>query len=111
MSTDHASMAFETIDNFVTDVTRRYTSQWTSVTRKLRVQPAGPAEFDWWAQTIAGLANPLPSVEEDLEEAELQQAEASERMPTKLGDFNNHPMYVLHPKCYFELNIVGCVDV
>ncbi|KAG0290146.1 hypothetical protein BGZ96_006364 [Linnemannia gamsii] len=82
-------------DNFVTDVTRRYTSQWTSVTRKLRVQPAGPAGFDWWAQTIAGLANPLPSVEEDLEEAELQQAEASERMPTKLGDFNNHPIYAL----------------
>ncbi|KAG0376769.1 hypothetical protein BGX24_007235 [Mortierella sp. AD032] len=95
-------------DNYVTDVTRRYTSQWTSVTKKIRVQPAGPSGFDWWAQTMAGLANPSPSVEEDIEEAELQQAEASERMPTKLGDFNNHPIYalerhikkfeVLHPK-------------
>ncbi|KAK3832808.1 MAG: hypothetical protein J3R72DRAFT_235582 [Linnemannia gamsii] len=95
-------------DNYVTDVTRRYTSQWTSVTKKIRVQPAGSSGFDWWAQTMAGLANPSPSVEEDIEEAELQQAEASERMPTKLGDFNNHPIYalerhikkfeVLHPK-------------
>lgn len=42
---------------------------------------------------MAVLTNPSPSVEEDIEEAELQQAEASERMPTKLGDFNNHPMY------------------
>jgi len=81
------------IDNYVTDVTRRYTSQWTSATKKLRVQPAGPGGFDWWAQTMAGLANPSPSVEEDIEEAEFQQAETSERMPTKLGDFNNHPMY------------------
>ncbi|KAF9138216.1 hypothetical protein BGX30_009410 [Mortierella sp. GBA39] len=95
-------------DNYVTDVTRRYTSQWTTVTKKLRVQPAGPTGFDWWAQTMAGLANSLPSVEKDIEEAELQQAEASERMPTKIGDFNNHPIYalerhlkkfeVLHPK-------------
>ncbi|KAF9900760.1 hypothetical protein EC991_006915 [Linnemannia zychae] len=95
-------------DNYVTDVTRRYTSQWTSVTKKLRVQPASPSGFDWWAQTMAGLANPSPSIEEDIEEAELQQAEATERMPTKLGDFNNHPIYalerhlkkfeVLHPK-------------
>ncbi|KAG0272113.1 hypothetical protein BGZ95_012156, partial [Linnemannia exigua] len=95
-------------DNYVTDVTRRYTSQWTNVTKKIRVQPAGPSAFDWWAQTMAGLANPSRSVEEDIEEAELQQAEASERMPTKLGDFNNHPIYalerhlkkfeVLHPK-------------
>ncbi|KAG9068473.1 hypothetical protein KI688_010743 [Linnemannia hyalina] len=95
-------------DNYVTDVTRRYTSQWTTVTKKLRVQPVGPTGFDWWAQTMAGLANPLPSVEKDIEEAELQQAEASERMPTKLSDFNNHPIYalerhlkkfeVLHPK-------------
>ncbi|KAF9096467.1 hypothetical protein BGX23_011195 [Mortierella sp. AD031] len=82
-------------DNFVTDVTRRYTSQWTSVTKKLRVQPAGPGGFDWWAQTMACLANPSPSVEEDLEEAELVQAEVSERMPTRLGDFNNHPIYAL----------------
>ncbi|KAF9562218.1 hypothetical protein EC968_005376 [Mortierella alpina] len=82
-------------DNYVTDVTRRYTSQWGGATKKLRVQPAGPGGFDWWAQTIAGLMNPLPSAEEDLEEAELLQAEVSERMPTKLADFNNHPIYAL----------------
>ncbi|KAF9970639.1 hypothetical protein BGZ65_010986 [Modicella reniformis] len=52
--------------------------------------------------------NPHPTVEEDIEEAELLQAEVSERMPTRLGDFNIHPLYalerhlkkyeVLHPK-------------
>ncbi|KAF9940043.1 hypothetical protein BGZ67_008363 [Mortierella alpina] len=82
-------------DNFVTDVTRRYTRQWGGATKKLRVQPAGPGGFNWWAHTIAGLMNPLPSSEEDLEEAELLQAEVSERMPTKLADFNNHPIYAL----------------
>ncbi|KAG9320390.1 hypothetical protein KVV02_002563 [Mortierella alpina] len=82
-------------DNYVTDVTRRYTSQWGGATKKLRVQPAGQGGFNWWAHTIAGLMNPLPSSEEDLEEAELLQAEVSERMPTKLADFNNHPIYAL----------------
>ncbi|KAF8940060.1 hypothetical protein BGZ58_007877 [Dissophora ornata] len=95
-------------DSFVTDVTRRYTSQWGGVTRKLRVQPAGQDGFDWWMQTLLGLMNPNPRHEEDLEEMELLKAEISERMPTKLGDFNNHPLYalerhlkkyeVLHPK-------------
>ncbi|KAF9921763.1 hypothetical protein FBU30_008191 [Linnemannia zychae] len=95
-------------DGYVTDVTRRYTSQWTSVTKKLRVQPAILGGFDWWAQTMSKLANPLPTIEKDLEEAELLQSEAFERMPTKLSDFNNHPIYalerhlkkfeVLHPK-------------
>ncbi|GJJ70579.1 xeroderma pigmentosum group C-complementing protein [Entomortierella parvispora] len=95
-------------DGYVTDVTRRYTSQWGSATKKLRVQPSGPERFDWWAQTVQGLSNPHPTREEDIEEAQLLQAEISERMPTKLGDFNNHPLYalerhlkkfeVLHPK-------------
>ncbi|KAG0258396.1 hypothetical protein BG011_003326 [Mortierella polycephala] len=95
-------------DNYVTDVTRRYTSRWGSTTKRLRVQPAGPDGFDWWAQTMSGIMNPHPTLEADLEEAELLQSEVSERMPAKLGDFNNHPLYalerhlkkheVLHPK-------------
>ncbi|KAG0055263.1 hypothetical protein BGZ83_009195 [Gryganskiella cystojenkinii] len=82
-------------EGYMTDVTRRYTSQWGSATKKLRVQPSGQERFDWWAQTLRGLANPNPTREEDIEEAELLQAEISERMPTKLGDFNNHPLYAL----------------
>lgn len=80
------------IDGYITDVTRRYTNQWGSATKKLRVQPSGSERFDWWAQTMQGLANPYPTKEEDIEEAQLLQAEISERMPTKLGDFNNHPL-------------------
>ncbi|KAG0206247.1 hypothetical protein BGX28_002291 [Mortierella sp. GBA30] len=83
------------IDGYTTDVTRRYTSQWGGATKKLRIQPAGPGRFDWWAQTMSSLVNPHPTAEEDLEEAELLQAEVSERMPTKLADFNNHPLYAL----------------
>jgi len=88
----NACYTYYGIDNFVTDVTRRYTSQWGGVTRKLRVQPAGQDGFDWWMQTLLGLMNPNPRHEEDLEEMELLKAEISERMPTKLGDFNNHPL-------------------
>ncbi|KAF9103017.1 hypothetical protein BGX27_010777 [Mortierella sp. AM989] len=82
-------------ENYVTDVTRRYTSAWTTTTKKLRVQPAGSNGFDWWTQTMSGLMNPHRTIEEDLEEEELLKAEVSERMPTKLGDFNNHPLYAL----------------
>ncbi|KAF9204692.1 hypothetical protein BGZ49_004991 [Haplosporangium sp. Z 27] len=82
-------------ENYVTDVTRRYTSTWGTTTKKLRVQPAGSSKFDWWSQTMSGLTNPHRTVEKDLEEEELLTAEISERMPTRLGDFNNHPLYAL----------------
>ncbi|KAG0309257.1 hypothetical protein BGZ98_004105 [Dissophora globulifera] len=82
-------------DNYLTDVTRRYTSQWGGITRKLRVQPDIKEGFDWWKYTLLGLMNPNLTAEEDLEEMELLKAEVSERMPTKLGDFNNHPLYAL----------------
>ncbi|KAG0319600.1 hypothetical protein BGZ99_005011 [Dissophora globulifera] len=82
-------------DNYLTDVTRRYTSQWGGITRKLRVQPDIKEGFDWWKYTMLGLMNPNMTAEEDLEEMELLKAEVSERMPTKLGDFNNHPLYAL----------------
>jgi len=38
------------------------------------------------------LMKPHLSADEELEQAELLQSEVSERMPTKLGDFNNHPL-------------------
>ncbi|KAF9915993.1 hypothetical protein BX616_004881 [Lobosporangium transversale] len=89
-------------DNYVTDVTRRYTSMWNTATKKLRVQPSGNEGYDWWKHTLSGLVNPHRTKEEDLEEEELLKAEVSERMPTKLGDFNNHPLYALerHLKKY-----------
>ncbi|KAG0347736.1 hypothetical protein BG004_007074 [Podila humilis] len=82
-------------DNYVTDVTRRYTSQWGSTTRKLRTQPASADGFDWWAQTMSLLRKPHLTQDEELEQAELLQSEISEKVPTKLGDFNNHPLYAL----------------
>ncbi|KAI1310812.1 hypothetical protein EDD11_003658 [Mortierella claussenii] len=92
-------------DNYVTDVTRRYTSMWGTTTKKLRVQPSANG-FDWWKRTLSGLMNPHRTMEEDLEEEELLLAEVSERMPTKLGDFNNHPLYALerHIKKYEVLH-------
>ncbi|KAF9581416.1 hypothetical protein BGW38_001580 [Lunasporangiospora selenospora] len=68
---------------------------WGSVTKKLRVQPAGPSRFDWWEQTMGIIKNPHVSPEAEREEAELLRLEISEQMPTKLGDFNNHPLYAL----------------
>ncbi|KAF9154904.1 hypothetical protein DFQ26_009914 [Actinomortierella ambigua] len=95
-------------DGYLMDVTRRYTRQWGSLTRKLRVQPAGPAGYDWWEHTLSLLRRPFATKEEEEEMAELLRSEISEQMPTKIGDFNNHPLYalerhlkkfeVLHPK-------------
>ncbi|KAF9971812.1 hypothetical protein BGZ73_005142 [Actinomortierella ambigua] len=95
-------------DGYLMDVTRRYTRQWGSVTRKLRVQPAGPSGYDWWQHTLSLLRRPYATKEEEEEMAELLQSEVSEQIPTKIGDFNNHPLYalerhlkkfeVLHPK-------------
>lgn len=41
--------------------------------------------------------------DEELEQSELLQSEISERMPTKLGDFNNHPLYVVMKCVHAEL--------
>lgn len=41
------------------------------------------------------LMKPHLTPDEELEQEELLQSEISERMPTKLGDFNNHPLYVV----------------
>ncbi|KAF9433795.1 hypothetical protein BGZ76_008965 [Entomortierella beljakovae] len=94
------------LENYVTDVTRRYTSAWSTTTKKLRVQPAGNNGFDWWAQTMSGLVNPYRTFEEGLEEEELLKSETMEQMPSKLGDFNNHPIYALerHIKKYEVLH-------
>ncbi|KAG0237639.1 hypothetical protein BGW42_000467 [Actinomortierella wolfii] len=101
-------MSHKQADGYLMDVTRRYTRQWGSVTRKLRVQPFGPSKFDWWEYTLSLLKRPYHTKEDEEEMAELLQSEMSEQMPTRIADFNNHPLYalerhlkrfeVLHPK-------------
>ncbi|KAF9987768.1 hypothetical protein BGZ75_000127 [Mortierella antarctica] len=88
---------------FWTEVYSTLSQKWVTidpvrgfVNSPLKMHPPNSCSSNTLAYVVAfdeaGLMNPLPSSEEDLEEAELLQAEVSERMPTKLADFNNHPM-------------------
>ncbi|CAG8504577.1 16606_t:CDS:10 [Funneliformis mosseae] len=83
------------------DVTRRYATQWGARTRKLRV-PVTKDGYDWWHETLVYFARPYESKQDDEEDAHLHKLEVSERIPTSIGPFNNHPLYALerHLKKY-----------
>ncbi|XP_052779234.1 DNA repair protein complementing XP-C cells-like [Mya arenaria] len=75
-------------DGHIKDVTARYASQWLTETRKLRV------DRDWWGETLA----PYSSQDKQADEQEDQQMAASlqqQPMPTSVGAFKSHPLYVL----------------
>ncbi|CAI2182863.1 2004_t:CDS:10 [Funneliformis geosporum] len=76
------------------DVTRRYATQWGARTRKLRV-PVTKDGYDWWHETLVYFARPYESKQDNEEDAHLHKLEVSERMPTSIGAFNNHPLYAL----------------
>ncbi|RIA98576.1 hypothetical protein C1645_749735 [Glomus cerebriforme] len=86
-------VAFEQ-DGYIKDVTRRYVSQWGARTRKLRV-PATKDGYNWWHETLAYFARPYERKQDNEEDAHLHKLEISERMPTSIGAFHNHPLYAL----------------
>ncbi|GBB95783.1 hypothetical protein RclHR1_02610020 [Rhizophagus clarus] len=108
-------VAFEQ-DGYIKDVTRRYTSQWGARTRKLRV-PATKDGYDWWHETLSYFARPYERKQDNEEDEHLHKLEVSERMPTSIGAFHNHPLYalerhlkkfeIIHPKQPIIGNIRG----
>ncbi|WVQ73331.1 hypothetical protein IAR50_002899 [Cryptococcus sp. DSM 104548] len=82
-------------DGYARDVTLRYTKNFYAKTSKLR-PPARPDEPDWWGQTVMGfLRRPYRLNRDDLEDAELEMSQESEKMPQHMSGYKDHPIYVL----------------
>ena len=76
------------VENAIKDVTCRYSAKFMSKTRKLRI------DREWWAQTL----HPYETKErkrDNLEDTELKMNLMQQPFPTTIGEFKNHPLYVL----------------
>jgi hypothetical protein len=76
----------------VKDVTRRYSQYW-SITQKQRTN-------QWWDTIVWLYSKSYRAVADDLEDHQLEQYELSEKMPTSLKGFLNHPLYVLEKQLH-----------
>ncbi|KAF7314708.1 hypothetical protein MKEN_00944800 [Mycena kentingensis (nom. inval.)] len=83
-------VAFED-DGYARDVTRRYARRFAE--RVVKMQ--GARQAAWWARVVEGVTRPYRLNRDDLEDAELDTAQLLEGMPTTIGGFKDHPMYVL----------------
>ncbi|CAG8565605.1 3313_t:CDS:10 [Cetraspora pellucida] len=80
-------------DGYMKDVTRRYSTQWGARTRKLRI-PEKDGQ-SWWDETLTYFARPYERERDKIEDSNLHSMEISERIPTTIGHFINHPLYAL----------------
>lgn len=80
------------IDNedFVSDVTARYASDWVSYSMKKR-----RIENDWWTETLGIFSRHNFSVYDEADQKEFEELESQVALPTRLSDFKNHPLFVL----------------
>lgn len=86
-------MAFDA-DSHLRDVTRRYTTWFLAKTRKQRLEttPGGQA---WLHRVINAYSRGWTADLDAVEDTELSNFEAREKMPTSMADFKDHPRYVL----------------
>ncbi|XP_021913574.1 DNA repair protein complementing XP-C cells homolog isoform X2 [Zootermopsis nevadensis] len=70
------------------DVTCRYCVQFSTVTRKLRV------DEKWWKESLSPFLT-APTAHDREEDEELNRLMLDRPMPTTLKEFKNHPLYVL----------------
>ncbi|CAG8449162.1 11518_t:CDS:10, partial [Dentiscutata heterogama] len=80
-------------DGYLKDVTRRYATQWGARTRKLRI-PDKDGQ-NWWDETLVYFARPCEREQDKIEDSSLHNMEISERIPTTISHFVNHPLYAL----------------
>ncbi|CAG8620311.1 11974_t:CDS:10 [Dentiscutata erythropus] len=80
-------------DGYLKDVTRRYATQWGARTRKLRIP--GKDGQNWWDETLVYFARPCEREQDKIEDSSLHSMEISERIPTTISHFLNHPLYAL----------------
>ncbi|KAJ3196673.1 hypothetical protein HK101_008127 [Irineochytrium annulatum] len=78
------------------EVTRRYSTQWSGRTVKLRLQ--GDDEL-FWSQFVWLVSSVGKSDRDRKEEVEAKKKELVEPMPTNLAGFKNHAIYALERHC------------
>lgn len=83
--------AFEE-DGYARDVTARYTR--TLLTRVARLRPSVRGR-PWWASVAQALHRPQKLDRDAMEDVELEDQTRREPMPTSVGAFKDHPVYVL----------------
>lgn len=86
-------MAFDA-DSHLRDVTRRYTTWFLAKTRKQRVEVTSGGE-KWLDKVINHYSRGWSMDLDAVEDTELANFEAREKMPTAMADFKDHPRYVL----------------
>ena len=84
-------VAFEE-DGYARDVTARYTRNLH--TRVERMRPSG-RHTNWWASVVKALHRPQRLDRDAVEDVELEDQARREPMPTSVGAFKDHPVYVL----------------
>lgn len=83
-------------DGAAKDVTRRYAKAFTAKTRRMRIDgPVVPTGAKWWRKALKRYRRREPSDLDQIEDIELNAAEAREPMPRNVQDFKDHPIYAL----------------
>lgn len=76
-------------NNYIKDVTQRYcTTNWNTVTRKLRVTP------EWWSPALKPFEGPKNARQRE-EDEELEQQQIDQPLPKAISEYKNHPLYAL----------------
>ncbi|CAG2167561.1 unnamed protein product [Oppiella nova] len=77
-------------DGYIREVTQRYCDDWMSVAMKRR-----RTDPNWWTQTLTPFERKNKSSAEKSEDIEFEEKISATPLPTKVGDYKNHPLYVL----------------
>lgn len=81
------------------DITSDYTTKWSVLTSKIRLNPDEHSE-DWWCNTLKIFNKYINAVSEGQEQLPINRnkifkAQLREPMPTSISGFKNHPLYAL----------------
>lgn len=94
------------LEGLIKDVTRRYCSQWLSVTRKQRI------DEKWWTETLTYWLERETAISKKEDELLLQR-ELEQPLPKTVSECKGHPLYVLirHLLKYEALYPPDCVPL
>lgn len=80
-------------DNKVKDVTKRYSTEWNILSRKLRIEHFDTDKF--WLEKVLMNYKPLDIELELIENKQLNQLLYQKPFPKSVSEFKDHPLYVL----------------
>nr|CAI5861257.1 unnamed protein product [Callosobruchus analis] len=75
-------------NNTLRDVTMRYCKNFSTVTRKLRVEPK------WWEETIQPFKG-HQTIRDKEEEEDFNRQQLDQPLPKSIAEYKNHPLYAL----------------